>query len=213
MRTFAKGRALSTRSGWLGFAVAAAAAVRAAGCHVKEPAEQHFYDVHVQPIFNSFCVGNTSPCHKIDPATNTALGNLDLSSFEGVQKRRDALRTYGSYPQPLILLKALPEANVQIPYGLAVTGDPPYQQKFYVSEIRHTGGKPIALNTEAYFELKNWLDNGANRDGIAPQAVANMGSGICNVALPPVSQRIPVDTTTVAYQDFVANVAPVFKSS
>src|SRR5450432_579942 len=203
MRTFAKGRALRACFGWLVFAVAGATAVTAAGCHVKEPAEQHFYDVHVQPIFNSFCVGNTSPCHKIDPATGTALGNLDLSSFEGVQKRRDALRTYGSYPQPLILLKALPETDVQIPY----------QQSFYVSEIRHTGGKPIALNTEAYFELKNWLDNGANRDGIAPQAVANMGTGVCNVALPPVSQRIPVDITTPAYKDFVANVAPVFKSS
>ncbi len=209
MRSFAKGRAGSGRLGRL--TLAAALAVTVAGCHVNQPPEQHFYDAHIQPIFNSFCVGNTSPCHKIDPTTGidggvvgqTALGNLDLSSFEGVQKRRDVLRTYGSYPQPLILLKAIPEADVLIPY----------QQNFYVSEIRHTGGKPIALNSEAYFELKSWLDNGANRDGIAPQAVPNTGDGPCSDALPPASQRIPVDTTTAAYRDFVTNVQPILTNS
>jgi hypothetical protein len=206
MRTLAKGRAASERFGWL--ILAAAGVSLGAGCHVNQPPEEHFYDVHIQPIFNSFCVGNTSPCHKIDsnpmsPNFNTALGNLDLSTFAGVQKRRDVLRTYGSYPQPLILLKAIPEASVQIPY----------QQGFYVSEIRHTGGKPIALNSEAYFELKSWLDNGANRDGIAPQAVPSTGDGPCSDALPPASQRIPVDTTTAAYRDFVTNVQPILTSS
>src|ERR1051325_11085825 len=76
--------------------------------------EHQFFDQHIQPIFNNFCVGNTSPCHK--NTDGVALGNLDLSSFEGVQKRRDVLRTYGSYPQPLLLLKALPEETIQIPY-------------------------------------------------------------------------------------------------
>ena len=44
----------------------------------------------------------------LDRRRADALGNLDLSSFDAVQKRRDVLRTYGSYPQPLLLLKALP---------------------------------------------------------------------------------------------------------
>jgi hypothetical protein len=183
--------------------VALAVAASGAGCTVHKPPEQHFYDVHIQPIFNTSCVGNTSPCHKVDPETGTALGNLDLSSFDGVQKRRDALRTYGSYPQPLLLLKALPASSIQIPY----------QGQFYPSEIRHSGGSPLAPNSEAYFELKNWLDNGANRDGIAPQAVANKGVGACNTALPPASQRVPVDTSTQAYADFQANVAPTLVAS
>jgi WD40-like Beta Propeller Repeat len=205
MRSSAQGRV------GLGLAVASAAALSVSlslsGCRATPPPEEHFYDVHIQPIFNTFCVGNTSPCHSIatDPVTgtSTALGNLDLSSFEGVQKRRDALRTYGSYPQPLLLLKAMPASSVQIPY----------QQKFYASEIRHSGGSPIAPNTEAYFELKTWLDNGANRDGIAPPAVAKQGVGQCSDALPPQSQRIIVDTTTQAYTDFVAKVEPVLESS
>ncbi len=200
MRILAKGRAPGARFGCLVLATSGALY----GCHVNQPPEEHFYDVHIQPILTNFCVGNTSPCHRPDSVTGTtALGNLDLSSFEGVQKRRDVLRTYGSYPQPLLLLKALPEADVQIPY----------QQSFYFSEIRHTGGKPIALNSDAYNELKRWLDNGANRDGIAPEAVPNMGTGVCSVALPPASQRLPVDTTTQAYKDFVANVEPVLESS
>jgi hypothetical protein len=195
-----------------GLAVAAAATALVAGtalvgCQPAPPPEQHFYDVHIQPILNASCVGNTSPCHSIatDPVTNTptALGNLDLSSFEGVQKRRDVLRTYGSYPQPLLLLKAMPPESNQIPY----------QGKFYASEIQHSGGSPIQPNSEAYFELKNWLDNGANRDGIAPQAVANKGVGPCNDTLPPVSQRIAVDTTSQAYQDFKANIEPMLESS
>src|SRR5215468_10698195 len=111
------------------------------GCAPKKPPEVHFYDQHIQPIFNNFCTGNTSPCHRVDmPGTGgVALGNLDLTSFANVQKRRDVLRTYGSYPQPLLLLKTVPEQSVFIPY----------QGKNYPSEIRHAGGKPIAVTSDA----------------------------------------------------------------
>jgi hypothetical protein len=207
MRSFAQGNVSSVGSvGRCGLAVAAAVALLG-GCRPSPPPEQHFYDVHIQPIFKTFCVGNTSPCHSPAPdmttGTTTALGNLDLSSFDGVQKRRDALRTYGSYPQPLLLLKAMPPDEIQIPY----------QQTFYPSEIRHSGGSPISANTEAYFELKNWLDNGANRDGILPEQVPNMGVGQCSDALPPASQRLTVDTTTQAYQDYKSTIEPFLLTS
>ena len=68
-------------------------ALAGTGCLKKQGVEQHFYENHIQPIFNSFCINNTSPCHRVDPATGVALGNLDLTSFENVQKRRDVLRT------------------------------------------------------------------------------------------------------------------------
>ncbi len=163
----------------------------ASGCSIKRPPEEHFYDQHIQPILNNFCVGNTSPCHRIDENTKVALGNLDLSSFDSVQKRRDVLRTYGSYPQPLLLLKSLTLGTVQVPY----------QQNFYDSEIKHTGGNPIAPTSDAYYELKRWLDNGANRDGLAPPLVANMGKGACNTAIPP--NQPAIDPSNPAYQAFV----------
>jgi hypothetical protein len=178
-------------------------ALAASGCRPKPPPELHFYDQQIQPVFNSFCVGNTSPCHRINPDTKVALGNLDLSSFDNVQKRRDVLRTYGSYPHPLLLLKAVPEASVSIPY----------RGQLYPSEIRHAGGKPISVTSDAFFELKLWLDAGANRDGIAPTPVPNMGQGMCNTALPPASDRIQVDPSSRSYMDFVLSVQPKLKSS
>jgi hypothetical protein len=197
MRTSRIGHASGTRGAGL---AAAALVVATAGCIGKQAPDQHFYDQHIQPIFNNFCVGNTSPCHKIDPVTKTALGNLDLTSFANVQKRRDALRTYGSYPQPLLLLKALNIGAVQIPYrGTLVP-----------SEIKHAGGNPIAPNSDAYYQLKRWLDAGANIDGVAAAPVARQGVGSCNSGLPPASQRIAVDTTKNAYQTFVSTIEPFF---
>jgi hypothetical protein len=177
-----------------------------AGCLKKQGVEQHFYENHIQPIFNASCVGNTSPCHRVDPATGIALGNLDLSSFDGVQKRRDVLRTYGSYPQPLLLLKALPEAQVQIPF----------LGKTYLSEVRHTGGKPLTSNSDAFYELKRWLDNGANRDGILPTGKPNSGLPGCNggdAAIPKGWKAPMVDTSSPAYTTFQSNIFPMLKES
>jgi hypothetical protein len=177
--------------------------VPAAGCLTKRPPEAHFYEQHVQPILQNFCVGNTSPCHAVDPATGTALGNLDLTSFAAIQKRKDVLRTYGSYPHPLLLLKAVPEEQVSIPY----------LGKSYKSEIRHAGGKPIEVTSDAFYELKRWLDNGANRDGIAPAEMPATGTGSCNIGLPPAARRIPVDTSTPGYQIFVDQIQPLLQQS
>jgi hypothetical protein len=174
-----------------------------AGCLKKQGVEQHFYENHIQPIFNASCVGNTSPCHRVDDK-GVALGNLDLSSFDAVQKRRDALRLYGSYTQPLLLLKAMPEAQVQINF----------LGKTYASEIRHTGGKTLLANSDAYYELKRWLDNGANRDGIGLVGTPNVGLGGCNTALPK-DWKPPagLDATSPAYTTFQSIVFPTIKQS
>ena len=64
-----------------------------------------------------------------------------------------------------------------IPYGGAAAR---------CSEIRHAGGKTIAANSDAYYELKRWLDNGANRDGIRPEpAPQPRATGASNTAIPP----------------------------
>jgi hypothetical protein len=191
------------------YPVAALFGVVALGCGLKKPPERHYYEQHIQPIFNASCVGNTSPCHRIeqtdpnDPRTAQALGNLDLSSFEAVQRRRDVLRVYGTYPMPLLLLKSVPEDAVQIPY----------QDRLLLSEIRHAGNKTIAPSSEAFFTLRNWLTNGANLDGILPADKANQGDGPCNNALLPDRDISIVDTGSEGYQQFVASVAPVLKTS
>jgi len=178
-------------------------ALLSAGCSIKKPEEKHYYDQHIQPIFNQFCASNTSPCHAVEPNTGTAFGNLDLSSYEGVQKRRDVLRKYGSYPLPLLLLKAIPETSVRISY---------FKDQL-PSEIRHAGGKPLETSSDAYGVLVKWLENGANREGIAPDPKSNEGLGACNTALPPDRDVSTVDTGSDAYQKFTADVMPKLKES
>lgn len=171
------------------------------GC-VKKPAEKHFYDQHIQPILNSFCVGNTSPCHKPD-ANGVALGNLDLSSYDAVHKRPDVLRKYGSYPYPLLLLKAVPLSMVQIPY----------LGRLLQSQIPHAGGKTISTDSDAFTTLQAWLNNGANLDGIAPQAQPNMGVGDCSGVVPADRDLTVVDTSGAAFQLFASNVMPTLRTS
>ena len=174
-----------------------------AGCAVKKPAEKYYYDQHIQPILTQSCVGNTSPCHSVDPVTGTALGNLDLTSFESVHKRPDVLRKYGSYPYPLLLLKAIPESAVQIPY----------RGTLLQSEITHVGGKTLSVSSDAFFTLATWLESGATRDGIAPPAASNQGSGACNTALPADRDLTVVNTSSPAFLSFKADVMPKLKAS
>jgi hypothetical protein len=173
------------------------------GCSPKKTPEKYFYDRQIQPIFQGSCVQNTSPCHRIDERTKVALGNLDLTSYEAVQKRRDVLRTYGSYPLPLLLLKAVPEDTVLIPYG----------DRHLPSEIVHAGGKPLAQSSEAFSKLRAWLDDGANRMGVAPQPGPAQGTGNCATAVPPGRNIAAVDTSSTAYQLFTADVGPKLANS
>jgi hypothetical protein len=186
------------RWGWL----AVSLLVGGFGC-VKKPTEKYYYDQHIQPILTQSCTGNTSPCHRVDPATGTALGNLDLTSYESVHKRPDVLRKYGSYPYPLLLLKAIPEASIQIPY----------RGNLVQSEITHVGGKSLSTDSDAFFTLATWLENGATLDGIAPPAAGNHGQGACNTALPPDRDLTVVNTGSAAYQAFTTDVMPKLKTS
>jgi hypothetical protein len=190
----------------ISLATSLAISLAGSGCEKKQPALHHYYDQHIQPVFDQFCVGNTSPCHRIDPATGAALGNLNLASFEGVQKRRDVLRNYGAYPQPLLLAKAIPDAALVIRYG----------GRLLPGEIRHAGGKTLAPSSDAFFELKRWIDNGATLDGQSPVYEKNIGEGKCN---PNVNGDIDLGPTGVidrnapAYQRFVKDVNPVLMES
>jgi hypothetical protein len=181
-------------------ALTALALLATSGCLAKKSADRHFYDEHIQPIFDRSCTNATSPCHRADPVTGIALGNLDLTSFANVQKRRDVLRRYGTYPKPLLLLKAVPESQITIPF----------RGRYLASEIRHAGGKPLAKDSDAFGELERWLENGANIDGIQPIEQANRGVGsACSSTLPAGYVLLPaVDTNAAAYTTFQSTLAP-----
>lgn len=145
----------------------------ALGCSGRERVGTTYYERSIAPIFEAGCVGSVAGCHR-DDGTGVALGNLDLSSFEAVQRRRDVLRRHGAFPEALLLIKAVASD------GLLVE----YQGDFYPLEIQHGGGPVLTLGSDAYFTLKQWIDNGATENGLPPVAAGGEGVGACSDALP-----------------------------
>src|SRR6476619_4579571 len=82
-------------------------------CDDQPPAGPQYYERVIQPILTQNCVFNQGACHQDD---GNALGNLDLTRYANTTKRRDVLRTYGSFPVPLLLLKASGAMVPPIPY-------------------------------------------------------------------------------------------------
>jgi hypothetical protein len=189
-----------------------AAAALAGGCDDTPPAAPEYYDRVIQPILTASCTKNQGGCHR-DDGTGGALGNLDLSSYEATTRRKDVLRTYGSYPEPLLLLKGAGPGS-SIPYK---PGRGDGKTAFLPSEIQHAGGAPIDRNSQAFFELQRWLANGATRDGsLSVRTLDATGRGACTAdfasARPDLAARFDLSTvkdTDPLYMEFLSDVAPV----
>src|SRR3954471_20313176 len=182
-------------------------------CDDQPPAGPQYYQRVIQPILTQNCVFNQGACHK-DDGNGNALGNLDLTSYANTTRRRDVLRTYGSFPVPLLLLKASGSTVPPIPYKGSTDGT----TKFYNSEIQHAGGATLSVTSSAFLELQKWLANGAAEDGSVVSKAQQMGTGNCNPSFmtirPDVAAQLStVDTTTQAFKDFAGNVEPTLTKS
>src|SRR5262245_3820827 len=183
-----------------------------AGCDEGPAGGSEYYDRVIQPILTASCVRQQGGCHK-DDGTGNALGNLDLTSYDRITKRRDVLRTYGSFPIPLLLLKAVGKDAPPIPYQ-----DSSGKTVFLDSEIEHVGGANVSVDSNAYFELSQWMANGAQRNGSVVVRPRQMGTGACNPDFarvrPDVAAQInTVDTASPAFAKFRDKVAPVIRTS
>ena len=172
-----------------------------------------YYERVIQPILTQNCVFNQGACHK-DDGNGNALGNLDLTSYANVTRRPDVLRTYGSFPVPLLLLKASGAMVPPIPYKGSTDGS----TKFFTSEIQHAGGATLTVTSSAFLELQKWLANGAAEDGSVKQKAQQTGTGPCNpdfmTVRPDVAAQLgSVDTSTQAFKDFASDVEPVITKS
>jgi len=96
-------------------AVAASLASVFGACTTIEPQQTSFFEETVAPVLQTSCVRTNTGvgCHVSD-AKGNAFGNLDLSSYAGVNARHDLLLDYGPYLQPSLLVKNVP------PYQLTV---------------------------------------------------------------------------------------------
>jgi hypothetical protein len=148
-----------------------------ASCTTKEPDSTTYFDRTISPILTTSCVRtNTGAgCHVADNKGN-ALGNLDVSSFAGLNKRRDLLVDYGPYGQPAMLIKNVDPFQVEVQTydgkKVAITTD-----------IKHAGGSILDPTGSAYSTLRRWIQNGAteNNTGVPP---ANVARQPCNAFVP-----------------------------
>jgi hypothetical protein len=183
--------------------LAVVAAVASGACTTKEPVASTYFDVSVAPVLQSSCVhANTGAgCHVAD-AKGNAFGNLDLSSFDGVDHRRDLLLDYGPYQQPSLLVKNIApyKLNLQLWDGSTVV---------VTTDIKHTGGPILDSTASAFVILKRWIENGAtvNNTGVPPVTIPQSP---CNATVPSAAGFDPTtDPTASDFALFKQTVNPV----
>ncbi len=186
--------------------IAAVGLLLTAACADPHVESSTFFDQRIQPILEENCVRGTADglCHtESTQLPGQALGNLDLSTYESIHRRPELLAAYGSYPEPVLLMKAVKPSELTLTYA----GQP------YPSEIFHAGGGILSLSSEAFIELQQWLRDGATRDGVRPGASTPDGHGPC--ATPLRTEVLPylAMATGPAYDAFVRDVQPVLSAT
>jgi len=158
-------------------AVCVPALVAFGGCGDDGPPGETYFDRNIQPILTTSCAGNVAGCHATNPDDPFAFaaGNFDVTSFENVQKRPDVLRTFGPYPVPLLLVKAVGNSG-ELGFN--------YDGRFVPLEVEHVGGTNLKVGSEAYLTLLSWLENGATENGLPPPAPPTEGDGPCSPVVP-----------------------------
>ena len=193
-------------------ALAVGVAAGAAGCGDSPPGRT-FYQRNIEPILTQKCAGNTSGCHStnVDDAFKFAAGNFDVSSFANVQKRRDLLSPFGAYAYPLLLIKAVPTGALKLSYTDYNPADTRASQGFRPLEIQHSGGPILNANSDAFFTLQNWLENGATENGLKPATPPQVGNGACSHSITPGFDKAAFVTpmTQTSFDAFKSQVQPI----
>jgi hypothetical protein len=148
----------------------AAAAIALLGlapaCTSTQPPSTTYFERTVSPVLTTSCVRtNTGAgCHVATEKGN-ALGNLDVSVYSQLEKRRDLLLNYGPYGQPAFLVKNVAPFSIDVQSfdGTKTT---------ITTDIKHAGGPILDATASGYQVLRRWIDNGAseNNTGVLPPA-------------------------------------------
>ncbi len=164
------------------------------------PPRRTYYQRHIEPILINSCAGNTSGCHqaRVGDPFQFAAGNFDVTSFENVQKRRDLLKPFGAYPLPLLLIKAVNSADLELVYG----------DQFRDLEVNHVGAANLVVGEDAYLTLLTWVENGATENGLPPPSPPQDGTGACSTAIPSGFDPQPY-LSNPNFAEFRDNVQPV----
>lgn len=178
-----------------------------AACSTPEPRRSTYFERTIAPVLDTSCARtNTGAgCHVADGRGN-ALGNLDVTSFENVDRRRDLLADYGPYGQPAFLAKVVEPFQVEVQTwdGRRVT---------VRTDIRHAGGSVLDPAASGYQTVRRWIQNGAseNNTGDRPTPRARQR---CSPFVPARAGFDPTrDPASPDFADFRDRVAPVLKET
>jgi hypothetical protein len=186
--------------------LAIVAACASGACTTKEPTPSTYFDRTIALVLQSSCVRtNTGAgCHVAD-AKGNAFGNLDLTTFAGVDRRRDLLLDYGPYLQPSLLVKNVP--SYQVPLELWDGTQIPV-----TTDIKHAGLSIFDPTASAYLTLRRWIENGATEDntGVAPVEIPRAP---CTDVVPSAAGFDPnTDPSTADFATFQTLAEPVLKT-
>jgi hypothetical protein len=175
------------------------------GCERRDSyAATTYYERKIAPILQAGCAksGTGSGCHVTADQHGNALGNLDVSRYAMLSKRRDLLVDYGPYGMPQLLVKAI------APYPILLTAWDGTSQSITV-QVEHVGAAPIDASSVAFFQLSNWLARGAAENNAESTRSAAQPSEPCSHRLGQSPEfHSDVDPSGDDFERFVDSVNP-----
>ena len=194
------------------FTLVSTAVLAAFGCDDPPVPGSSFYDERIDPLVQVGCVQQTTGCHG-GGDDGVAVGNLDMSSYDALTRRRDVLPAYGPYSVGLLLLKGGEEIEVPVDTW---DPDPITGERFarIETDIRHNAGLGIQLDSSGFAELKRWIDAGATRNGVPPEELADsLGSCVNGPGAAEGFDPSSDPPNGALYRRFVDDVQPVLRES
>lgn len=199
------------RLGWLTLPLLGSL-VGLTACEPVEPPGGSYYQERIEPFITNSCVRQNGPCH-VTNDRGVALGNLDVTSFDALMRRRDVLEAYGPYPVSLLLLKAGQPRDISVysmPFDGARDADAPAVA--IRTDIQHAGGRILGLSSDTYNLLAQWSRQGHTRTGAPPTALQeNLGACTARVGHAPGFDAAAVRTDTAHFAQFRDEVQPVIE--
>ncbi len=188
------------------FVLAAVLEIALAGCDVPKPTPAvTFYDREIGPILLGSCAASPtqSGCHVAADTHGNALGNLNVTSYDDLVKRRDLLISYGPYLMPGIL------AKVATPFQVRLTTWENDNPIIVTTDIPHAGGALIDVTSSSFNTLITWIQRGASENN-ALEPPEDLGRTPCSETIPADSTfDLTTAVTTPDFSTFESRVNPV----
>ena len=174
-------------------------------CTTKQAASSNYYDRKIGIGLVQSCAASPtkSGCHVAADDHGNALGNLNVTSYEDLTKRKDLFLRYGPYGLPALLLK------VAKPFPVTITTWQNSDPMLVTTDIAHVGGRLLDLTSPTFTLLDTWISNGFAVNN-APTVIPPLPQTPCSDDVGTDPDFDPTkDPTSADFKTFVDTVNPV----